>query len=144
MKIKPLIIPGLDEKASRLVAKKGMPVTALQGSQLFEPGKQCQLFYLLTSGVIRVQIVAESGREIVLYRVGPGQACVMTVSCLIGRGIYNGEGIVEEDARGYAIGLPLFNQLLSQSEIFRNTLLVSDSILSSKKPMTCHVVLSAF
>ena len=63
-----------------------------------------------------MQIVAESGREIVLYRVGPGEACVMTVSCLMGHSLYNGEGIVEEPLQGYAIGLPLFNELMATSQ----------------------------
>lgn len=116
-------IPGLDEAARGLVAGKGIWISAPAGARVFEPGKQCDLFYLLTRGVIRVQIVAESGREIVLYRVGPGEACVMTVSCLMGHSLYNGEGIVEQDLEGYAIGLPLFNELMSVSEQFRNTIL---------------------
>ncbi len=116
-------IPGLDCVAQSLVATKGMWITAPSGARVFEPGKQCRLFYLLTRGVIKVQIVAESGREIVLYRVGPGEACVMTVSCLMGHGLYNGEGIVEEALEGYAIGLPFFNELMSSSPHFRNTIL---------------------
>ena len=116
-------IPGLDAAASELVFSKGMFITAPRGARVFEPGKQCELFYLLTAGTIKVQIVAESGREIVLYRVGPGKACVMTVSCLMGRGIYNGEGIVEQPLEGYALGRPLFNELMSLSVAFRNGIL---------------------
>ena len=109
--------------ASNLVASKGIFVTAPKGAKVFEPGKKSELFYLLTLGSIRVQIVAESGREIVLYRVGPGEACVMTVSCLLGHSLYTGEGIVEQSLEGYAIGLPLFQELMSMSEKFRNTIL---------------------
>jgi CRP/FNR family transcriptional regulator, anaerobic regulatory protein len=116
-------IPGLDEAARKLVASKGLWINAPKGARVFEPGKQCELFYILTCGVIRVQIVAESGREIVLYRVGPGEACVMTVSCLMGHSLYNGEGIVEQDVEGYAIGLSLFNELMSTSAEFRSTIL---------------------
>ncbi len=116
-------IPGLDEPARALVLRKGHWITAPEGARVFEPGKQCGLFYILTRGMIRVQIVAESGREIVLYRVGPGEACVMTVSCLMGHSLYNGEGIVEQSLEGYAIGLPLFNELMSSSQKFRNTIL---------------------
>jgi CRP/FNR family transcriptional regulator len=116
-------IPGLDEAARALVVAKGLRISAPLGARVFEPGKQCELFYFLTRGVIRVQIVAESGREIVLYRVGPGEACVMTVSCLMGHSLYNGEGIVEQPLEGFAIGLPLFNELMTNSEIFRSTIL---------------------
>jgi len=47
----------------------------------------------------------------------------MTVSCLMGHGLYNGEGIVEEEVEGFALGLPLFNRLLSSSESFRSHIL---------------------
>ncbi len=116
-------IPGLDAKASKLVASKGIFITAPKGAKVFEPGKKCELFYLLTCGSIRVQIVAESGREIVLYRVGPGAACVMTVSCLLGHSPYSGEGIVEQPLEGYAIGFPLFQELMSSSQGFRDSIL---------------------
>ena len=117
------LIPGLGAVASALVASKGIFITAPKGARVFEPGKKCELFYLLTIGSIRVQIVAESGREIVLYRVGPGRACVMTVSCLMGHNLYSGEGIVEQPLEGYAIGRPLFVELMSISEQFRNAIL---------------------
>ncbi len=116
-------IPGLNEAARSLVVDKGLFITAPKGARVFEPGKRCDLFYLLTQGVIRVQIVAESGREIVLYRVGPGESCVMTVSCLMGRSLYTGEGIVERALEGYAIGLPLFNELMAMSQEFRAAIL---------------------
>ena len=116
-------LPGLDREACRLIENEGMAVNAGEGVKVFEPGRRCELFYVLTKGVIRVQIVAESGREIVLYRIGPGEACVMTVACLMGHGLYNGEGIVEEEVQGFAIGLPLFNRLLASSESFRSHIL---------------------
>jgi CRP/FNR family transcriptional regulator len=116
-------MPGLDEASRLLVEREGMALSAPAGMRVFEPGQRCEMFHFLTKGVIKVQIVAASGREIVLYRVGPGESCVMTVSCMIGEGLYNGEGIVEEDVEGYAIGLPLFNRLLSSSEAFRSHIL---------------------
>ncbi len=116
-------IPGLDDVTRSLVTRKGFSISAPRGTRIFEPGKRCELFYFLARGVIRVQIVAETGREVVLYRVGPGEACVMTVSCLMGHSLYNGEGIAEQDVEGYAIGLPLFNELMSVSQQFRTSIL---------------------
>ena len=120
MKISVDDIPGLDDKARALVAGSAMNIAVPAGAKVFEPGKQCEMFYLLSRGRIRVQIVAESGREIVLYRVGPGDACIMTVSCLMGKGTYNGEGIVEEEVAGFAIGRAIFKDLLRISDRFRD------------------------
>jgi hypothetical protein len=48
------------------VVRKQIP----RGAVLFRPGDQCAQFPLIVSGSVRVQRVTESGREIVLYRVG--------------------------------------------------------------------------
>jgi CRP/FNR family transcriptional regulator len=116
-------IPGLDEPARDILARLGVPVAAPPGARVFEPGRHCELFYLLARGTIRVQIVSESGREIVLYRIGPGDACVMTVSCLMGQGPYTGEGIVETAVEGIAVGPHAFGELMARSAPFRNSIL---------------------
>jgi CRP/FNR family transcriptional regulator len=116
-------IPGLDEAARDILARVGLPVSVPPGTRVFEPGMQCELFYLLTCGSIRVQIVSESGREIVLYRVGPGDACVMTVSCLMGQGLYSGEGIVETAVEGVAVGHHAFGELMARSAQFRSNII---------------------
>lgn len=112
-------LTNLDDNSRAILARQGVPVSAPAGTRVFEPGKQCEYFYLLARGMIRVQIVGESGREIVLYRVGPGDACVMTVSCLMGQGLYNGEGIVETALEGIAVNYRTFNELLECSARFR-------------------------
>lgn len=53
---------------------KGQPVTS--------EGAECSHLALVLSGNARVYKLGESGREITLYRVGPGQSCVLTASCI--------------------------------------------------------------
>lgn len=44
---------------------------------------ECQQLALVLSGKVRVYKVAESGREITLYRILAGNSCVLTASCII-------------------------------------------------------------
>ena len=37
----------------------------------------------VTAGRLRVYIVSDEGREITLFRVDPGEICVLSVSCLL-------------------------------------------------------------
>jgi CRP/FNR family transcriptional regulator len=90
-----------------------------EGRILFEMESRCTSFVLLVSGRIRVTKQTAGGREILLYRLQPGDSCILTVSCLLGQADYPARGIAETDLAGYAISLPLFNRLLAESDAFR-------------------------
>lgn len=90
------------------------------GTTLFGDGDACQAFLLLLEGCVRVQKVAESGREIVLYRVEPGQTCVLTTNCLIAHADYSADGIAETAVRGLALTPRAFEQLLARSAVWRS------------------------
>ena len=51
------------------------------GERLYEEGFPCPFVPFLVSGGLRVFKIAESGREITLYRVHPGQVCILSVLC---------------------------------------------------------------
>ena len=46
-------------------------------------GDKCSCIPLVLNGIARVYKVGESGREITLYRVEPGESCIMTASCIL-------------------------------------------------------------
>lgn len=87
---------------------------------IFGPGKTPDHLLLLLDGTVRVQQLAESGREIVLYRVRAGESCVMTSACMLAFKNYSAQGIAETDAQAVAIPLAIFDQLAGESADFRN------------------------
>jgi CRP/FNR family transcriptional regulator len=52
------------------------------GTTLFREQERCGGFPLLLSGEVRVSRSASSGRELELYRVVPGEMCLVSSSCL--------------------------------------------------------------
>lgn len=44
---------------------------------------QCSHLALVIEGMARVYKIGESGREITLYRIGPGESCILTASCIM-------------------------------------------------------------
>ncbi|WP_019645461.1 Crp/Fnr family transcriptional regulator [Novispirillum itersonii] len=96
------------------------PVHIPAGTRLFSEGDPCQAFLLVQSGCIRVQKVAENGREIVLYRVESGQTCILTTLCLMAGQPYGGEGLAEQDIDGALLPATAFSHLLAQSSVFRS------------------------
>ena len=60
-----------------------------------------------------------------LYRVGNGQSCVITTSCLISHEAYPAEGITETATDALVISQALFNETLGRSETFRKFVFAS-------------------
>jgi len=88
-------------------------------SILFDANQPCRGFPLLLDGSIRVAKSAPSGREILLYRVDPGQGCILSGGCLLGHSDYSASGIAEQDATLLSIPPALFEELMLEFEPFR-------------------------
>lgn len=89
------------------------------GSRIYGPGQAPTSYLLLLAGSVRVQQVAETGREIVLYRVSAGESCALTTACLMGYEDYPAEAIAETDVRAVAIPRATFDDLIARSSEFR-------------------------
>jgi CRP/FNR family transcriptional regulator len=89
------------------------------GAVMFEPNMPCAGFPLVLEGSVRVVKAAPSGREIVLYRVSPGEACILSGGCLLGQRDYTASGVAETDIHLLVIPPALFQELILQSEPFR-------------------------
>lgn len=68
---------------------------------------------------MRVQITGESGREVVLYRVQPGQSCVLTTSCILAGEAYPATGVTDTEVQAFAIPKPEFDRAMDASAAFR-------------------------
>ncbi len=90
------------------------------GTVMFDDQQPCQAFPLLLDGSVRVSKVAPNGRELQLYRVVPGEACVLTSSCLLGHSPYSARGVAESDLTMLALTEPLFSRLVAEHEPFRD------------------------
>ncbi|MBK8337345.1 MAG: Crp/Fnr family transcriptional regulator [Sterolibacteriaceae bacterium] len=74
----------------------------------------CHGFPFVLAGGIRVVKAAPNGRELPLYRVLPGETCVITSSCLLGHTDYNARGITEEVTELLLLPRESFETLLAQ------------------------------
>ncbi|MBL8532493.1 MAG: Crp/Fnr family transcriptional regulator [Betaproteobacteria bacterium] len=108
-----------EERLDRLL-EEGSIVQVKAGTVLFDDKSPCQAFPMLVEGTIRVSKVGANGRELQLYRVVPGESCILTTSCLLGKVQYNARGVAETDVVAVALPQPVFGRLVSDQEPFRN------------------------
>ena len=101
------------------VAREATIVDAPSGMRLFDVASPCEAFPLVLDGAVRVSKLGAKGRELLLYRVEPGQSCVLTSSCLLGSTSYSATGSAEGPLRLAAVPKPLFDTLMTEHPPFR-------------------------
>jgi len=89
------------------------------GTVMFDERNPCQAFPMILEGSIRVTKVAPSGRELQLYRVGPGESCILSTSCLLGTAAYTARGAADGEVTLLALPAPVFDRLIAEHKPFR-------------------------
>lgn len=109
----------LEPESKALLARYARIVEAPVGTIGYREGTPCGAYVLRLAGQSRVYKMSSSGREILLYRVGSGETCVLTTTCLLGSSDYPASTIVEEPIRDVIVPANAFNQLMVESRVFR-------------------------
>lgn len=109
----------LSPAAQSQLAAELKPLELPRGALVFDAGQPCQGFPLVESGRIRVSKLGPEGREILLYRIGPGESCILTSSCLLGASDYTARAVCETPVRLHLMPRARFQQLLSSVGPFR-------------------------
>lgn len=66
-----------------LIIEKMQVLKYAKGVLVHSAGNDCLGMLLIKSGELRVYMVSEEGREITLYRLGEGDVCVLSASCVL-------------------------------------------------------------
>ena len=75
-----------------VLAEQAQAISVAPGTRLFDEGSPCGGFPLVLRGSVRVARGAPDGRSLELYRVTPGELCVVSTSCLFGQGTLTAHG----------------------------------------------------
>lgn len=103
---------GIAPDLRRRVLEQAQPVAIPGGQVLFDEHQPCRGFPFLLEGCVRVVKAGANGRELPLYRVVPGETCIISSSCLLGRTDYNARGVTEGPTELVLLPRQLFDQLM--------------------------------
>jgi CRP/FNR family transcriptional regulator len=116
-------LSGLEDESGKAVLDNARIVKLPADATAFELGGACENYLLVIHGTVRVQQTAANGREIILYRVHPGESCVLTTSCLMAKNRYPAEGITETAVEALMIPAQTFHRAMEHSPGFRTFVL---------------------
>ena len=107
--------PALEE---RLLAECSVRRVAA-GELLFDEQSPSRGFPLVLEGSVRVAKRGVNGREVRLYRVGPGECCVMSACCMLGHHDCAARAVAEDVSRLVLLSVELFDALVAGQAPFR-------------------------
>ena len=105
------------------VRARGQFVRFKAGERLFAPGDWPGSWVAIERGRVRVCLLAPSGREVTLYRIGAGESCLLTTSSLIGDEPLPAEGYAETDVEARIVAKATFDRLIAEDPDFRRDVL---------------------
>jgi CRP/FNR family transcriptional regulator len=103
----------------RKLQELAVPLRSRAGRPLFDEGSPCTHYPLLIDGTIRAMKRGPDGHEILLYRLRPGESCVITFAALLGETPYPAMATAETDLVVHAVPRSLFLEMILASAAFR-------------------------
>ena len=97
--------------------KEDAPLVASlpKGATIFTEGDPCTRLAFLLSGSVRVFKMAESGREMTLYRIQSGESCILSISSLLSNNPRSAIAVVEEDSQAVIVSERMFLNWMKDS-----------------------------
>jgi CRP/FNR family transcriptional regulator len=109
----------IDDDVWRYVASRAQVVDVPAGARPFSAGDPCGHYIIVKEGAVRVFASLHSGRDFLLYRLGPGEACCATASGVLRQEEHVTSAITEEDSVAVLISDRDFHRAFHESDGFR-------------------------
>lgn len=113
------ILERLEPEIAEEFIEHSMLMRFASGRDIMDAGDRVDAIPLVISGSIRVYQIADSGREITLYRFGAGECCVLSADSILGDRLFPARAQVLEDAEVVMVPARLFNDWLARSPVWR-------------------------
>lgn len=97
-----------------------MLVSYRRGHNIYSAVRECIGVLLIKSGEIRCHMLSDEGRDITLYRLGPGEVCILSASCLLKNITFDVSIDAEKDSEVLLINAAVFARLMEENVYVEN------------------------
>lgn len=102
--------------------QRASKVSLSEGAQICSEGAECGSLALLLEGRVRVYKLGETGREITLYRLGVGESCILTASCILSHVPFPAFAVSETAIEAVVVPVADVNRWMGESAAWREYL----------------------
>ncbi len=97
----------ISDEVREYICRNSVLMTYLKGTTIHD-GSKCSGVFFIRSGCLRVYMMSEKGKDITLYRLYPGDMCMLSASCVLQAITFDVMVDAEEDSECYVISGPAF------------------------------------
>ncbi len=110
----------LTEEDKLFVCQNTEVVSYHPGQNIHSADVQCIGVLFVKSGCLRVYIMSEEGKEVTLYRVLPGEVCILTASCVLSEITFDVYVDAEELSQVVVLNAFAFSKMISKNIYVEN------------------------
>lgn len=110
----------LTDSQRGLLASRAMLVGFEAGENIHGGDKDCLGVLLVLSGVLRSYLLSEDGKEATVYRLGAGDVCTLTASCILEAVTFQMHIDSEEKSEAILIPIDVFSSLSEENIYVEN------------------------
>lgn len=90
------------------------------GARIYAEGDACAAIAFVLSGEVRVFKIGQTGREITLYEIGPGETCILNASCILSGASYPAHAVTVSDAELLLVPSAAFHRMVDEQGEMRD------------------------
>ena len=105
----------LTEQERDTVQRSAMVRRYEKGTLIHDGGSECLGLLLVLSGEIRTYLLSDEGREVTLFRLYPGELCVLSASCVISQITFDTQMTAQQETEVLIIPAGLVAALTEQN-----------------------------
>jgi len=105
----------LTEQERDTVQRSAMVRRYEKGALIHDGGSECLGLLLVLSGEIRTYLLSDEGREVTLFRLYPGELCVLSASCVISQITFDTQMTAQQETEVLIIPAGLVAALTEQN-----------------------------
>ena len=109
----------------QIIHEYGQMIDLPAGQMLMQQGQQCQHIPFVMSGSLRVYKLSPNGREMTLYRIGPGDTCLQSIACRMLGEDFPALAQVEVKSRLFMLPAVNYHDILSIQPFWKDFLVLT-------------------
>lgn len=118
-------LTGISDPVWNEILGRATPLCLRAGEVLGRSGGACRALLIVQEGSVRVRQVSPEGREMLLYRLEPGEFSILAMFNLLGIGSCPADVVTETEVRALSIAPADFHDAMDRSPAFRNFVLTT-------------------
>lgn len=105
----------LDESERKLIQDNSIIKKYSKGQLIYNSGNECSGLTMVLDGELRISVMSEEGREIMLYRLHENELCALSASCILSQITFETQTTIAEDCTVLLINTHTFEKLINQN-----------------------------